>query len=411
MRYYYPDYFKDFKCVGGMACPDSCCHIWQITVDRKTLKKYKTVKGPLGKRMAEKIDPKTGDICPHGDENRCEFLNDDNLCDIVSELGEDYLCETCYTHPRHEEVYDNVRERSLAITCPIVCKQLLERKEPVEIIYEDKKEIEKRDRKFDEELFEILLDARDNLLKLQQDRELTISQRMALSLGIAHDIERRIRARNVRSRDTKGIKAIFGIKNSFTDEEKEEITKILKYYKKSNAFEKMRKNIEDSEDADWFKPDEEHERKKILSDILFTLCTMEALKPTWIPYLQSVLNIRQQMENKEYDELHCEFETKLDDVEIEQLLYYFTYVYCCQSVYDEALLAKIKMAVVNTLIIKELWFMSWLENNKNITIDDKVEYAHWFVREVENSDENMEQWDSLMQRNPRFSLENIFKLL
>ena len=352
MRYYYPDYFKDFKCVGGMACPDSCCHIWQITVDRKTLKKYKTVKGPLGKRMAEKIDPKTGDICPHGDENRCEFLNDDNLCDIVSELGEDYLCETCYTHPRHEEVYDNVRERSLAITCPIVCKQLLERKEPVEIIYEDKKEIEKRDRKFDEELFEILLDARDNLLKLQQDRELTISQRMALSLGIAHDIERRIRARNVRSRDTKGIKAIFGIKNSFTDEEKEEITKILKYYKKSNAFEKMRKNIEDSEDTDWFKPDEEHERKKILSDILFTLCTMEALKPTWIPYLQSVLNIRQQMENKEYDELHCEFETKLDDIEIEQLLYYFTYVYCCQSVYDEALLAKIKMAVVNTLIIK-----------------------------------------------------------
>ena len=411
MRYYYPDYFKDFKCVGGMACSDSCCHIWQITVDRKTLKKYKTVKGPLGKRMAEKIDPKTGDICPHGDENRCEFLNDDNLCDIVSELGEDYLCETCYTHPRHEEVYDNVRERSLAITCPIVCKQLLERKEPVEIIYEDKKEIEKRDRKFDEELFEILLDARDNLLKLQQDRELTISQRMALSLGIAHDIERRIRARNVRSRDTKGIKAIFGIKNSFTDEEKEEITKILKYYKKSNAFEKMRKNIEDSEDTDWFKPDEEHERKKILNDILFTLCTMEALKPTWIPYLQSVLNIRQQMENKEYDELHCEFETKLDDIEIEQLLYYFTYVYCCQSVYDEALLAKIKMAVVNTLIIKELWFMSWLENNKNITIDDKVEYAHWFVREVENSDENMEQWDSLMQRNPRFSLENIFKLL
>lgn len=411
MRYYYPDYFKDFKCVGGMACSDSCCHIWQITVDRKTLKKYKTVKGPLGKRMAEKIDPKTGDICPHGDENRCEFLNDDNLCDIVSELGEDYLCETCYTHPRHEEVYDNVRERSLAITCPIVCKQLLERKEPVEIIYEDKKGIEKRDRKFDEELFEILLDARDNLLKLQQDRELTISQRMALSLGIAHDIERRIRARNVRSRDTKGIKAIFGIKNSFTDEEKEEITKILKYYKKSNAFEKMRKNIEDSEDTDWFKPDEEHERKKILNDILFTLCTMEALKPTWIPYLQSVLNIRQQMENKEYDELHCEFETKLDDIEIEQLLYYFTYVYCCQSVYDEALLAKIKMAVVNTLIIKELWFMSWLENNKNITIDDKVEYAHWFVREVENSDENMEQWDSLMQRNPRFSLENIFKLL
>ena len=55
--------------------------------------------------------------------------------------------------------------------------------------------------------------------------------------------------------------------------------------------------------------------------------------------------------------------------------------------------------------------MCWLENDKTLTMEDKVEYTHWFVREVENSDENMEQWDSLMQRNPRFSLDNIFKLL
>ena len=145
--------------------------------------------------------------------------------------------------------------------------------------------------------------------------------------------------------------------------------------------------------------------------MIFTLCTMEALKPTWIPYLQSVLNIRQQMDNKEYLESYKEFEAVTDDIEIEQLLFYFTYVYCCQSAYDGALLAKIKMAVVNTLIIKELWFMCWLENDKTLTMEDKVESAHWFVREVENSDENMEQWDSLMQRNPRFSLDNIFKLL
>ena len=92
MRYYYPDYFKDFVCIGGKACSDSCCHIWQITVDKKTLRKYKHVTGELGKRMAEKIDQKTGDICPHGEENRCEFLNEDNLCDIVAKLGEDYLC-------------------------------------------------------------------------------------------------------------------------------------------------------------------------------------------------------------------------------------------------------------------------------------------------------------------------------
>ena len=68
MRYYYPDYFNDFKCVGGKACPDSCCIIWQINVDKATLKKYKTVDGELGRRMAEKIDQKTGKIMQHGDD-------------------------------------------------------------------------------------------------------------------------------------------------------------------------------------------------------------------------------------------------------------------------------------------------------------------------------------------------------
>ena len=36
---------------------------------------------------------------------------------------------------------------------------------------------------------------------------------------------------------------------------------------------------------------------------------------------------------------------------------------------------------------------------------------NWFVREVENSDENIEQWDSLMQRNQRFSLEMMLDIL
>ena len=91
MKYYYPDYFDDFECVPGHECPDSCCIRWQIVVDPDTLKKYRHVQGPLGKRMAEKIDFSTGRICPHGEDNRCEFLNEDNLCDIVLELGENGL--------------------------------------------------------------------------------------------------------------------------------------------------------------------------------------------------------------------------------------------------------------------------------------------------------------------------------
>ena len=52
MKYYYPDYFDDFECVPGHECPDSCCIRWQIVVDPDTLKKYRHVEGPLGKRKA-----------------------------------------------------------------------------------------------------------------------------------------------------------------------------------------------------------------------------------------------------------------------------------------------------------------------------------------------------------------------
>ncbi len=165
MRYYYPDYFKTFKCASGKACPDSCCHIWQITVDKKTLKKYKKVKGSLGKRMCEKIDKKTGNIKPYGEDNRCEFLNKDNLCDIVLGLGEDYLCHTCHTHPRHEEVYYNVRERSLAITCPIACKELLMREEPVVIEMEEDNKKDQYYKYFDQPLFGQLEYIRDSMLE------------------------------------------------------------------------------------------------------------------------------------------------------------------------------------------------------------------------------------------------------
>ena len=400
MRYYYPDYFNRFTCVGGMECPDSCCHIWQITVDKKTLKKYKKVGGALGQRMREKIDFRTGNIEPHGEENRCEFLNNDNLCDIVLGLGEDYLCNTCHTHPRHEEVYYNVRERSLAITCPIACKELLMREEPVVIEVEEDNKKDRHDRYFDAPLFGQLENVRDGMLELAQKRDIGIFKRMSLLLGMAHDIERRIRKRQARNKNGL-INKIFPSFQEFTPGEVDEIKKIISSYSDVSAYNSMAKHI----------ITEGISAKQAITDMLFTLCTMEPLKNTWIPYIQSVINIRTQMEEEEYIMCQTEFEEEITEIQLEQLLFYFVYLYCCNATYDRMLLAKIKMAVANTVIIRELWFMKWLEDDKMLTEDAQAELAHWFVREVEHSDENIEQWDSLMQRNQRFSLEMMLDIL
>ena len=401
MRYYYPDYFNRFTCAGGMECPDSCCHIWQITVDKKTLRKYRKVKGALGERMREKIDKKTGNIEPHGEENRCEFLNDDNLCDIVLALGEDYLCHTCHTHPRHEEVYYNVRERSLAITCPVACKELLMRESPVVIESEEDNKKDRQNRYFDAPLFRQLIYVRDSMLRLAQKRDIYIFKRMSLLLGMAHDIERRIRKRQARGRNS-FINRIFPIYQEFTSGEEDEIKRIISAYSDVSAYSQIARHI---------MPEDIFSVKQAITDMFFTLCTMEPLKNTWIPYIRSIINIRTQMEEEEYINCQREFKEEITDIQLEQLLFYFVYLYCCSATYDMMLLAKIKMAVANTIIIRELWFMKWLEDDKMLTENAQAEMAHWFVREVENSDENLEQWDSLMQRNPRFSLNLLIKVL
>lgn len=401
MRYYYPDYFDSFRCTGGMECPDSCCHIWQITVDKKTLKKYRKVKGELGRRMCERIDQKTGDIKPHGKENRCEFLNKDNLCDIVLELGEDYLCDTCHTHPRHEEVYYNVRERSLAITCPVVCKELLLRKTPVTIQVKKDSKRDMPDRYFDTPLYEQLSYIRNSMLQLVQDRRIYIFKRMVLILGMAHDIERRIIKRQSRKKNS-FINKIIPSHPAFLPVEKEEIKKIITAYRDISVYSQIAAHMIDGAQAGFV--------KRSVTDMFFTLCTMEALKSTWIPYLQSTINIRIQMDDEEYENCQMEFSNEITSIQLEQLLFYFVYLYCCTATYDGFFLAKIKMAVTNTIIIRELWFMKWLEDQKTLSADAQAEMAHWFVREVENSDENLEQWDSLMQRNPRFSVDILIKI-
>ena len=410
MRYDYPDYYNDFRCTGGKECPDSCCIVWQIEVDKKTRNKYKTVKGPLGKRMREKIDARTGRITPHGEECRCEFLNDDNLCDIILELGEDYLCQTCATHPRHEEVYENYRERSLSITCPIMCRDLLQRAEPVKILSKYTKKTEK-DYLFDRKLFEKLLMVRDVSLSICQNRELSVFQRMFLILGMAHDIERRVILRASRKK-TGFITKIIPDFPDFTPHESDEIERILSEYRKKDVFGSIKHHIEETA---------RHEKillhtdsmtmMEILNDMIFPLMTMEVLNKSWFLFLQSVMNMRAEMSDDNYEECQSQFMEALPDEVFEQILVYFVYAYTCTSVYDDRVLAKIKMAVANTLLIRELMLMKWFENDKKITIDEQAEITHRFVREIDNSDENMEQWDSLMQRNPRYSLNNLFYAL
>ena len=166
-----PDFYDEFKCIAD-KCTDSCCIGWEIDVDEISLEKYNKINTDFGEKIRSQIiKSEDGSNCFKLCENeRCPFLNKKNLCDIIINCGEEYLCDICREHPRFYEWFAGVTECGLGLCCEEVCRILLETEESFslveesdgeEIILETKEDIVESDfyiflSAFREKLFEIL---------------------------------------------------------------------------------------------------------------------------------------------------------------------------------------------------------------------------------------------------------------
>ena len=128
-----PDYFNDFHCLAG-SCPDTCCGQWEIVVDEAAEARYRAVPGELGQRIRAALTSMDGETCMALQGGRCPLLTPAGLCPIVTELGEDFLSETCHTHPRFTEVYGGLRETMLSVSCPEAARLLLTREAPLTFV-------------------------------------------------------------------------------------------------------------------------------------------------------------------------------------------------------------------------------------------------------------------------------------
>ena len=121
----YPTYYPTFRCIAG-ACKHNCCIGWEIDIDDETYGRYRSVEGDFGKRLNSNIDIVDG--VPSfrlGEGERCPFLNEDNLCDVIFALGEDALCEICRMHPRYRSFYTAREELGLGLACEEAARLLL----------------------------------------------------------------------------------------------------------------------------------------------------------------------------------------------------------------------------------------------------------------------------------------------
>ncbi|MDD4689260.1 MAG: flagellin lysine-N-methylase [Eubacteriales bacterium] len=173
MRIYAPSYYKEFSCKAD-RCRNNCCIGWEIDIDPETYDYYQSVGGQMGDRFNKSIvhgeDPHF--ILTEGD--RCPFLNKDNLCDIITSLGEDKLCEICAQHPRYRNFFEEYIEVGIGMSCEEGARIILNCKDKVKLSL-----IESNGEK---ELYNIdevdLLDLRDDILDIVQDRNFLVEQRL-----------------------------------------------------------------------------------------------------------------------------------------------------------------------------------------------------------------------------------------
>ncbi len=123
MKEIFPNYYRKFKCIAG-ECKHNCCIGWEIDIDEDTMDLYSSLTGEFAERIRGSIE---GEV-PHfvlKDGERCPFLNQNGLCDIICELGEDAICDICYMHPRFCNFYEDFTEVGLGLCCEEAARIIL----------------------------------------------------------------------------------------------------------------------------------------------------------------------------------------------------------------------------------------------------------------------------------------------
>lgn len=179
MKIYAPDYYKMFFCIAD-KCKHNCCIGWEIDIDEETAEYYKSVGGKIGDRLRTNVSRENE--TPHfilGKEERCPFLNSNNLCDIIAELGEDKLCNICADHPRFRNFFGDRTEIGIGLCCEAAAELILNYKKRVEIVDID-------DDRNDEEYYEedeLFFAIRQKVFDIIQNRKETFPDRTKRLIG------------------------------------------------------------------------------------------------------------------------------------------------------------------------------------------------------------------------------------
>ncbi len=163
-----PNYYHKFQCIAH-RCEHSCCIGWEIDIDAFSMSDYASIDTPFGERIRRNIcmEPQPHFVLQEGE--RCPFLLENGLCEMILTLGEDALCDICAEHPRFYHTYENDTEAGLGLCCEAVARLILSETEPFSLQFSHEW-LTKEEKDFMEE--------RQVVFSVLQDRGVSFAERV-----------------------------------------------------------------------------------------------------------------------------------------------------------------------------------------------------------------------------------------
>lgn len=383
MKIRVPKYLNKFKCIAD-KCEDTCCAGWEIVIDEETYDYYENLSGSFGERLRSEIINDGEDNIFVLKNGNCAFLNENKLCDIYNELGEDGLCYTCKKYPRYMEEFGNLREIGISLSCPEAARIMLGDSNKMEFELNENDEFITSYNDIDAMLFIELMQCRNIIFNILQNGNIDLNIRAAIILDFAKEVQDKI--------DEDDLTSLKTIKERYMDKN---------FINKTS--DDLNKTIRDKEQ--WYTDIEEY---------FYVFKGLKHINNNDPLGLDKVLYyIKSSAENKDiYLDKYKEFNNFYKDnmYKFENILVYFVFRYFMKSVFDYDVAAKVKTAVVSYLIIKQLCVVRWIESG-DLSDADIVDISHTYSKDIEHLEENIDTLADIFKMNPVFREDRIINIL
>ena len=395
-----PAYYDSFQCIAS-ACTDNCCIRWEIDIDEASLEFYRRQAGTFGERLQKNIamDP------PHfilDESERCPFLNQKNLCDIILNLGEKSICQICTDHPRFYDWYENGMEAGIGLCCEEAAKKILtedatlmedwkedecegaseilaaidveaEADATTEVLAEmDAEKISDRLEMLavEEEFFGHRAELLEEIGGMDCNRETILAWIFQLRIN-AEQGGARITAEQGGARiNVEQGGARINVEQGNTQDQKEILRFLFDYLGQLQNFE-----INKEEWRDWL---------VLLQD------NVEKIWNLWPLFERQMNEAQEELLKENFQKWKCTKE------HYRRLLCYFIYRYYMKARWDRREDCRIWFALLSMVVIEMMDIYAWGEKGI-LTLKDQIDHCKLYSQEIEYCEENVEAIESLIE--------------